>query len=93
MGFCNKVQELNVYSSINDLQQMFLPIPGYLVIPFCLIDLSIFYHETKGTKPDSPKINFLHWKLHAFYSAISTSCTRHDADNVKKRRKQATYAP
>ena len=27
---------------------------------------------------------FLHWKLHAFYSAILTSCSRHDVNNIKE---------
>ena len=36
---------------------------------------------------------FLHEKLHAFHSALLTSCTRHDANNVKERRNAGDLAP
>ena len=60
-------------------------------LPFFLIDPPGFFQQEKVLSQTLRK--FLHWKLNAFYSAILTSCTRHDFNNVKERRNAGSLAP
>ena len=61
-------------------------------LPFFLIDLQDSPTEKRYWARISEN-QFLYWKLHAFYSAILTSCFRQDVNNVKERRNAGDLVP
>ena len=64
-----------------------------LTYHFFLIDTPRFFRQKKMYWARVSENQFLYWKLLAFYSAILTSCSRHDVNNVKERRNAVDFAP
>ena len=61
-------------------------------LAFFLIDPPGFFQKKKALNQYLRR-SFLHWNWHAFYSAILTSCTRHDVNNVTENRNAGDLAP